>query len=180
MGDLTDFAGHKAGQREIWANFAVNEGLTAMAAGELVAFARVKPGDAVLDVACGTGVVGITAARRGAVVKGLDLTPELLARAKENAALADVAAEFTLGDAEALPYADASFDVVLSQFGHIFAPRPEVVTAEMLRVLKPGGRIPFTAWPPEHVTALLFGLAARNQAAGAGLPASAMDGGGRK
>ena len=133
------FAEFKASQREIWASFAANEAATTLAAADLVAFAKVKAGEAVLDVACGTGVVAITAARQGALVKGLDLTPELLARAKENAALARVEVEFTLGDAEALPYADASFDVVLSQFGHIFAPRPELVTAEMLRVLKPGG-----------------------------------------
>ena len=152
----------KAAQRAMWADFAANEGATTMAAGELVAFARVKAGETVLDVACGTGVVAITAARQGALVRGLDLTPELLERARMNAELARVAVEFTLGDAEALSYPDASFDVVLSQFGHIFAPRPEVVTAEMLRILKPGGRIAFTTWPPEHMPGVLFLLVGRN------------------
>ncbi len=161
------FASFKAEQRELWAGFAVNEGLTTLAAAELVGFARVAAGEAVLDVACGTGVVAITAARRGAVVKGLDLTPGLLERARENAGIAEVATEFTLGDAESLPYADASFDVVLSQFGHIFAPRPEVVTGEMLRVLKPGGRIAFTTWPPEHMLGLVFALIERHGVPGA-------------
>ncbi len=88
----------------------------------------------------------------GAKVSGLDLTPMLLERARENAAIAGVDVDFVEGDAEALPYPDASFDVVLSQFGHIFAPRPAVAVKEMLRVLKPGGRVAFSTWPPEHFT----------------------------
>lgn len=102
-----------------------------------------------LDVACGTGVVAITAARRGARVCGLDLTPELLQRARENARIAEVNIEWHEGDAESLPFEDGSFDVVLSQFGHMFGPRPEVVVAEMLRVLKAGGTLAFSTWPPE-------------------------------
>ena len=80
----------------------------------------------------------------------------LLDRARENASIAGVDAQFIEGDAELLPFADSSFDVVLSQLGHMFAPRPDVALAEMLRVLKPGGRIAFTTWPPEHVTGQLF------------------------
>ena len=160
---ITDpFAPFKAAQRETWAGFAVNEGFTTPPAAALVKFADVAPGEAVLDVGCGTGVVAVTAARAGASVKGLDLTPALLDRGRENAAIARVEVEFTEGDAEALPYPDASFDVVLSQFGHMFAPRPAVVTAEMLRVLKTGGRIAFSTWPPEHGMGKFFALLARN------------------
>jgi SAM-dependent methyltransferase len=108
----------------------------------------VKAGEAVLDVACGTGVVAVTAARAGARTKGVDLTPVLLEEARKNAALIGAPIEFQEGDAESLPYADGAFDVVLSQFGHMFAPRPGVVVKEMLRVLKPGGRIAFSTWPP--------------------------------
>jgi SAM-dependent methyltransferase len=115
----------------------------------LIRHAKVRSADRVLDVACGTGVVSITAARLGAQATGLDLTPELLQRARENARISGVAVEFHEGDAETLRFADASFDVVLSQFGHIFAPRPEVVIDEMLRVLKPGGTMAFSTWPPE-------------------------------
>ena len=151
----------KAGQRAVWAGFAANEGFTTPAAGELVTFAHVQAGETVLDIGCGTGVVAVTAARAGAKATGVDLTPILLERARENASAAKVDVEFVEGDAEALPYADGAFDVVLSQFGHMFAPRPEVATAEMLRVLRPGGRIAFTTWPPEHVMGLLFALIAR-------------------
>jgi SAM-dependent methyltransferase len=70
--------------------------------------------------------------------------------------------EWSEGDAEHLPYPDASFDVVLSQFGHMFAPRPDVVVAEMRRVLKPGGRVAFTTWPPEHFTGRMFAFVGRN------------------
>jgi SAM-dependent methyltransferase len=143
------FAQFKAAQREGWSLFAPMEIYTTMPAAKLVKFAKVAPHQRVLDVACGTGVVAVTAARAGAKVRGLDLAPALVEHARHNASLAGVDIDFTEGDAEALPYPDASFDVVLSQFGHIFAPRPHVVMAEMLRVLRPGGRIAFSTWPPE-------------------------------
>ena len=86
-------------------------------------FAGVKSGQRVLDVACGTGVVAVTAARLGARVTGADLTPELLAQARENATIAGLDIEWQEADVEHLPFEDRAFDVVLSQFGHIFAPR---------------------------------------------------------
>ena len=148
----------KAAQKAGWAFFAPLQALTTRSASRLVKHAGVRAGQEVLDVACGTGVVAITAARIGARVRGLDLTPELLERAKENARIAGAEIEFREGDAEALPYKDATFDVVLSQFGHMFAPRPEVVVAEMLRVLKPGGTIAFSTWPPELLIGSSFRL----------------------
>ena len=96
-------------------------------------------------------------------MSGIDLTPVLIERARKNASIAGVEIDFIEGDAEALPYTDASFDVVLSQFGHIFAPRPAVALKEMLRVLKPGGRIAFSTWPPEHFTGRMFAFIARHQ-----------------
>jgi len=151
----------KSRQRETWAlgNFGDMAVFTTPVAGHLVRFARVTGGQTVLDVGTGTGVVAITARRMGAAVTGLDLTPELLAQAKANAAvggLQDIA--WHEGDAEALRYPDASFDVVLSQFGHMFAPRPEVALAEMLRVLKPGGTIAFATWPGEQLIGRQFSL----------------------
>ena len=120
------FVRFKAAQREAWASFVPVEITTTPPAAALVKFAEVDKGQKVLDVACGTGVVAVTAARRGAKVSGLDLTPALIERARKNASIAGVDIDFIEGDAEALPYPDASFDVVLSQFGHIFAPRPAV------------------------------------------------------
>jgi SAM-dependent methyltransferase len=154
------FAQFKAIQREAWSLFAPLEAFTMIPAAKLVTFAEVHAGQRVLDVACGTGVVAVTAARAGAIVRGLDLAPALLERARYNAQVAGFGVDFLEGDAESLPYEDASFDVVLSQFGHIFAPRPPVVIAEMLRVLKPGGRIAFSSWPPELYTGRMFALIA--------------------
>ncbi len=157
------FAELKSRQREMWASFTPAATFTTPVAAHLVRFAGIAPGAAVLDVGTGTGVVAVTAARAGARVSALDLTPDLLEKARENAHIAgcrDIA--WTEGDAEALPYPDAAFDVVVSQFGHMFAPRPEVVVAQMRRVLKPGGRIAFATWPPEHFVGRMFAFVARH------------------
>ena len=114
----------------------------------VVAVTGVSEGDAVLDVACGTGNAAIPAARTGATVTGLDITPELLQDAAANADAAGVALTLIEGDAEDLPFEDESFDVVVSTFGCMFAPRHEVAAAEIARVLKPGGRIGICAWTP--------------------------------
>ena len=148
-------------QREIWKYFAPLEALTTAPAARLVRWANVAAGQRVLDVACGTGVVAVTAAGRGAHVTGLDLTPSLLDRAREHASVAGLSIDWREGDAEALPFDDGAFDVVLSQFGHMFAPRPAVAVAEMLRVLKPGGTIAFATWPPELFMGRVFSLIGR-------------------
>jgi SAM-dependent methyltransferase len=158
---MDPIAKFKEQQKAAWANFTALENVSGTAAPRLVRFAGIGAGDRVLDVACGTGVVGLTAARSGAKVTGIDLTPELIARARENAALMGSDSTFHEGDAEELPFPDASFDVVVSQFGHMFAPRPAVVVQEMLRVLKVGGTIAFTTWPPELFTGKLFALLGR-------------------
>ena len=161
---MDPFEGFKKTQKEGWAHFAPLEAVTSRPAAHLVKFAGVRAGQKVLDVACGTGVVAVTAARLGAKVTALDLTPELLERARENARIAQVDIEFHEGDVEKLPFADATFDVVLSQFGHMFAPQPAVALAQMLRVLKPGGVIAFSTWPPDLMTGRMFGLIARYSA----------------
>ena len=105
---------------------------------------RPRKGNAFLDVATGSGEVAIRAARAGAEVTGLDIAPGMLelARAKPGAD----AVRFDLGDARSLPYEDASFDIVASNFGVVFAPDQEVVASELTRVTRPGGRLGLTAW----------------------------------
>jgi len=155
------FAAFKATQREGWKSFSPLAMTTTPTAAKLVHFAGVRPNQKVLDVGCGTGVVAITARRAGALVTGLDLTPELLAVARENAAIAELDdITWKEGDVENLPFRDGEFDVVLSQFAHIFAPRPDVAVKEMLRVLKPGGRIAFNTWPPELFIGRMFAITA--------------------
>src|SRR5712671_779233 len=99
----------KAAQREGWAHFAPLEALTTQPAAELVRRASPRAGQRLLDVACGTGVVAVTAARLGARVTGLDLTPELLERARENARIAGVEVVWHEGDVEALPFDAGAF-----------------------------------------------------------------------
>ncbi len=155
------FAAYKDTARQSWAGFLPMEVFTMRAAPHLVSVADVQPGLRVLDVACGTGVVAITAAQRGAHVTGLDLTPTLLERARWNADTAGSSVTFVEGDAEALPFPDASFDVVLSQFGHIFAPRHEVAAAELLRVLRPGGTLALSTWPAHSLPGGMFAIHTR-------------------
>ena len=146
----------------MWSTFAPTAVFTTPAAANLVRFAGITPGEDVLDVGTGTGVVAITAARVGARARGLDLTPLLLEHARENARVAGLDVEFVEGDAEQLPYPDAAFDVVVSQFGHMFAPRPDRAVAEMRRVLKPSGRVAFATWPPDRLVGQVFSFVGRN------------------
>ena len=122
---------------------------------------NLKPGMKVLDVACGTGNQSIPAARAGAEVIGLDLAPNLLEQARKRAAAENLKIEFIEGDAEKLPYDAARFDVVMSMFGAMFAPRPEVVAAELLRVCRPGGLIAMGNWTPEGFVGQMFQITAR-------------------
>ena len=119
------------------------------AGGRVAELAGIGAGDEVLDVACGTGNAAIQAAQRGGRVTGLDLTPELFEGARRRAADAGVELDLVEGDAEALPFDDGAFDVVISTFGCMFAPRHEVAAAEIVRVLRPGGRLAIAAWTLE-------------------------------
>ena len=158
---MDPLATFKAAQKQGWAHFVPLELFTTPPAARLAKHAGIHGGQRVLDVGCGTGVVAVTAARLGARVTGLDLTPELLERARENAQIAGVDVDWREGDVEELPFGDGAFDVVVSQYGHMFAPRPDVAVAEMLRVLKPGGTIAFSTWPPELYIGRMFALLGR-------------------
>jgi len=115
---------------------------------ELVRELAIAEGDEVLDLATGTGEVAVRAAKLGAKVSALDIAAPMLEKAKANAAAAGAEIAFTLGDVEYLPHEDASFDVVVSNFGLIFAPDHANVAAELARVVRPGGRLGFSAWKP--------------------------------
>lgn len=116
---------------------------------ELVSRVGVSTGDEVLDVACGTGNATIPAALAGAKATGLDLTPDLLEKARRRATAVGVDIDWDEGDVEALPYEDRRFDVVLSSFGCMFAPDHRQAAAEISRVLRPGGRLGIAAWTPD-------------------------------
>lgn len=113
---------------------------------------NIKKGERVLDIACGTGNLAIPAAKHGADVVGIDIVPNLIEQAKSRAMAEGLKIRFEVGDAEALPVGDADYDTVVTMFGAIFAPRPEIVTAEMLRVVRPGGRIVMANWTPTSFT----------------------------
>lgn len=131
----------------------------------LVRHAGVGPDDDVLDVACGTGNATIPAASTGARVTGLDLTSRMLEVARRRADDAGVDVDWIEGDAEELPFDDASFDVVMSAFGCMFAPRHEVVADELARVLRPGGRLAVASWTADGAIGDFF------RTVGAHLPA---------
>ncbi len=123
---------------------------------EFLARLPLKPETRMLDVACGAGQIAIPAARAGVQVTGIDLATNLVeqARARAQAELLDV--RFDEGDAEALPYEDASFDLVTSLIGAMFAPQPERVAAELKRVCKPNGRIVMGNWTPSGFVGQMF------------------------
>jgi SAM-dependent methyltransferase len=116
----------------------------------------VEPGQNLLDVGCGAGQLAIPAARMGLEATGVDIAANLIAAARERAKAEGLSAQFDEGDAEALPYDDSSFDIVASIFGAMFAPRPELVAAELLRVCRPGGRILMGNWTPDSFPAHMF------------------------
>ena len=122
----------------------------------------IPSGTRALDVACGTGNVAIPLARAGAVVTGVDIAPNLLVQARERALAESLQIGFDEGDVEQLPYPDASFDAVVSMFGAMFAPRPELVAAELARVLRSGGLLAMANWNPESFSGKMFGINARH------------------
>jgi len=156
---LAELATIKQGARATWAagDFpAIAERQLWPVGRRLVDRIGVRPGEEILDVACGTGNAAIRAAEDGARVVGLDLTPELFDAGRRLAREAGVEVEWVQGDAEELPFAEQSFDVVLSTFGCMFAPRHRVAALELARVLRPGGRLGITTWTPDGGTGELF------------------------
>lgn len=171
-----DFAAIKTRQQATWASgdFAV-VGTTLDIVGELLAEAAdVRAGERVLDVAAGNGNATLAAAHRFADVTSTDYVPALLEKGKARAAAEGLTIQFEVADVEALPYPDARFDVVLSTFGAMFAPDHETTARQMLRVLRPGGRIGLANWTPEGFIGQVFRMIGRYLPPPAGVQSPAM------
>ena len=133
----------------------------------------VTPGTRLLDVGCGAGQLALIAARAGAQVIGCDISTNWLEKARARAAAEGLEITFEEGDAESLPYADAQFDVVTSLFGAMFAPRPNLVVAELNRVCRPGGMIAMANWTPGGFVGQMFNTISKHIAP-SGMPAPAL------
>lgn len=166
----------KARMRETWmaGDFGVIARYAEAAEEAFIARLELKPGERVLDVACGTGNTAIPAAQAGAKVIGIDIASNLIAQARERARQAGTDAQFREGDAEQLDFPEASFDVVISVFGAMFAPRPERVAAEFLRVCRPGGTIAMGNWTPTGFVGKMFGVTAKHVPPPPGVPAPSL------
>lgn len=158
----TDIAPLKDGLLATWSAGDYGKVAKALSASAEAFLSRLEgpPGARLLDIACGAGQVAIPAARAGAEVTGLDLVPAWIEQARARAEAEGLPARFEVGDAEALPFADAEFDVTLSLIGAMFAPRPERVAAEMLRVTRRGGRIAMGNWTAEGFVGGFFAAVA--------------------
>jgi len=172
----TDLAALKARMRDTWiaGDFGVIARYAAASAEEFVARLKIMPGTRVLDVACGTGNTAIPAARAGAIVTGADIAPNLLVQARQRAQQEGLKITFDEGDAEQLAYPDASFDLIVTMFGAMFAPRPERVASELLRVCRPGGAITMANWTPTGFVGQMFALNAKHVPPPPGLPAPSL------
>jgi ubiquinone/menaquinone biosynthesis C-methylase UbiE len=171
-----DFAAIKAKQQLTWAsgNFAVI-GTTLQIAGETLAEAvDVCAGERVLDIAAGNGNATLAAARRFAEVTSTDYVPALLDQGAARAKAEGLAVAFQTADAEALPFADASFDVALSTFGAMFTPQHARTAGEMLRVVRAGGRIGLANWTPDGFIGQLFKVIGAHLPPPAGLQSPAL------
>lgn len=166
-----DLAAVKARQQATWSNgdYSVIAGRIVLQSELLAEAADLRPGWRVLDVACGSGNAAIAAARSDTLVTGIDYVPELLDRGRARAAAEGLAVDFQLGDAENLPFDDASFDAVLSVFGSMFAPDHRRTADEMTRVARPGGVLGIVAWTPGGFIGEMFRTITRHVPAPAGL-----------
>jgi SAM-dependent methyltransferase len=167
-----DFHAIKQRQQQTWASgdSSVVAARIALVAEQLCDTADLHAGWRVLDVATGSGNAALAAARLGCTAVGVDFVPALLDRGRRRATAEGLAVELVEGDAEALPFPNASFDAVTSVFGAMFAPDHARAAAELLRVCRPGGTIALASWMPDGFVGELFRAVAEHVPPPPGLP----------
>jgi 2-polyprenyl-3-methyl-5-hydroxy-6-metoxy-1,4-benzoquinol methylase len=158
INNTAEMAALKARQKSMWmsGNYARFATYLVDGAMDFLANSDIPSGTKVLDVACGAGQTAIPMARKGIQVTGIDIAANLIETAKYRAQSEGLTIQFDEGDAEELPYEDASFDTVFSLIGAMFAPQPYKVAAELARVCRPGGRIIMGNWTPTGFIGQMF------------------------
>ena len=171
-----DISALKTRMRDTWmaGDFGVIARYAEKAMEGFVSRLQLRPGTRLLDVACGTGNCLIPAARAGAVVTGVDIATNLVEQARARAKKEGLKVDVHEGDAEQLEFPDASFDVVISTFGAMFAPRPELVARELLRLTKSGGLIAMANWTPIGFVGRMFRASAKHVPPPPDIPAPAL------
>ena len=171
-GTTPDMGALKAKMKAVWSAGDFGKIAEAIYDGgeEFIGRLGIQSGERVLDVACGTGNLAIPAARAGASVTGVDIAANLLEQARTRAEAEGLTCQFDEGDAEALPYADGSFDTVVTMFGAMFAPRPDKTASELMRVCRSGGRIAMANWTAEGFTGDMFKINAKHVPPPPGIP----------
>jgi ubiquinone/menaquinone biosynthesis C-methylase UbiE len=170
---IPDLSQLKAGMKATWmaGDFGQIARHTEEVAEQFITGIGVPRGARVLDVACGTGNTALPTARAGAEVTGVDIATNLLEQARRRAAAAGLNIKFLEGDAEDLPFPNDSFDYVITMYGAMFAPRPDRVASELLRVCKPGGEVVMANWTPSGFVGKQFQLMAKTVPPPPGIPA---------
>jgi len=157
-----DLTAIKAKMKAVWEDGDYATFATFMEAGaiEVLDSWNIAPQSRLLDIACGSGQTAIPAAKNGAIVTGVDIAENLIEHARARSHKAQLTARFDIGDAENLPYAEDDFDIAITMFGAMFAPRPEKVVNELARVIRPGGQLIMANWTPQSMPAQMFKAAA--------------------
>ena len=176
VNSITDLQALKARLKATWmaGDFGQVAKFIESHAEEFIARRRIKPGMRVLDVACGTGNLAIPAAKAGAIATGVDIATNLIEQARARALREGVQVQFDEGDAEELDYPDACFDLVVSMYGAMFAPRPERAAAELVRVCRPGGQIAMANWTPGGFIGQMFKVTAGHVPPTPGMPTAVL------
>lgn len=170
-----DIQGIKSRMRDTWmaGDFGEIAAYIQSHADDFIDRRSITPGTRILDVACGTGNLAIPAARAGGVVTGIDIADNLIEQARARADQENLDIDFQVGDAENLAQPDNAFDLVVSMYGVMFAPRPEKGAAELVRVSRPGGTIAMANWIPDSFIGRMFRVVARHAPPPEGIPSPA-------